>query len=329
MNGKATKKDYIYYHLISGYPASKIKDFKEIKCSSSYISKVIKQFISHRYIKEIYEKNERGQKRPTKPKLYGRGRKQYPAKLTNLTSGSLMVPSKKPEIKPTEQPRLNLICVYYKVLEKPSQIVRGHSFMVNNTKYIDTKKYFEFGRVNFRLINEKALRIFMPSTYVDANNLRDTKLLLYGLAKDCSNWYQKRFGVKLGDPEIRQDYEIAIAENDPFLSELSQKYGMIKLVDENNDVIMWWDKSKGYLEGETTKERIAENKVLGPIKIGNIEDRVYHMQQQIEALNMTFEGLEGKIGSLAMSMDKLQSSIDKVNEFFDRPPGPDERREIT
>lgn len=320
---KYTKKDLIYYYLIQGYPATKIKGFTDIKCDKSYVSKIIKMFKKQGYIIEVFEKNEKGKLRPTKPKLYQKGKRDYPTKFTKSTSRSL-------NPKFNEHPRLNLVVLYFKVFKEPKNpdflVEKGHSWTINNTTYVDVKHVFDVGRVTFRLINNKSLIVFMPEHMVSSGELRHLKDKLYTRAIECSNWFQKKTGCKLGLPEIHQDYHIAIAEHDPFLSEMCSQYGIVKIVDENNREICWWDRSKGYLEFETRDERIAEIKAFNPVIVSNLQDRVWMLQGQVESMLMLFDGLVDKI-------DRLQSSINSLNDameiFKSQSSIPDSKTDVT
>ena len=64
-------------------------------------------------------------------------------KLTNVTSGTL-----KDHRKLIENPRLNLICLQYEIIEPPEKEIPGHRWANNNTTYLDHKEKFECGQGN-------------------------------------------------------------------------------------------------------------------------------------------------------------------------------------
>lgn len=324
MKKNAVKKDLIYHYLIQGYPACKIKEFKDINCTKGYISQVVRQLVSKGYIQEVLEKTPSGKLLHKKPKLYSKTHKQYPSKFSDLTS--------RVSVDHVEQPRLNLICLYYHVVSKPKKEVMGHSWTINNTRYVDVKHVFPEGRVTFRIINEGTLVVFMPEVVVRVEDLRHTRQRLFVKAQEYANWFQKTFGCSLGLPEIRQDYHIAVGERDPFLMELCKDYGLVKVLDEKDNVLFWWDRSKGFLEFETKSEKIAENRVLMPLVVENLQDRVFLLTSEVEALSMVFEGFEEKIRRVETGISSLTGSIEVLNGKLDvllHPPSrPDEGLEV-
>lgn len=305
------KKDLIYFYAIQGYAATKIKDFKDIACSKAYVSKIINQHIKNGYLIEIKERNEKGQLRSKKPKLYGKTNKAYPSKLTNFTSRALTTP--------TEQPRLNLVTTMY-VIKEPlatqpendkEEKITVHSWIgANNVKFIDVKKIFDIGRITIRVVNEKRLIVFMPEFFRDPTDLRHSKQILFGKAQEYCTWFCRKYGCRVGLPELYEgDPHIAIGERDPFLMELSSKYGMIKLIDHEGNTIDWWDSSKGYFEFETRLEKQAEIKAFMPVIVENLQDRVFKLQSEIESLCMLIEGFETKI-------ERLIDSTERLNRLF-------------
>lgn len=107
----------IYAYAKEGYAQLKIA--KLCKVSPPYVCKVIKELIEDKFLREIFReevKNGQKHKRKTKPIKYEPTDKEYNIfnKLTNSTSGVL------------EDPRLNLICIKYSILERPKKEVPGH-----------------------------------------------------------------------------------------------------------------------------------------------------------------------------------------------------------
>lgn len=292
------KKDKIYHYIIQKYAPSKIA--KLLKCSKPYVSKIIKQLINEGYIVEVFKKDGSC----TKPKIYDKTSKSYPSKLTDYSSGI--------NIRPIEQPRLNLIALKFSILDPPKKNIPGKHYTAGNTNFITYSKLFVEGRVTFKVISDKILVVFMPETIVSPEQIRHTKHALYDLALSYSNWFEKTFICKLGDGSLYQDYHIAIHESDPYLVEMSKKYGMLKVIDSKGNVIAWWDFSKGPSEFETRDEKIAENKVFGPVISMNLQDRVYHLESEIAALNLAIEAFEATLHDMARK-------INRINDMF-RPP---------
>lgn len=275
----------------------------------------------------VYEKvtiNGVVQNRKTKPILYSATDIIYPVdgKLTNSTSRTQGCYNND-----TENPRLNLICVIYPIIEIPAEAVPGHSWTNNNTQYLDHKEKFACGEVTFRLINNTQLVIWKPEKVVDKRHIRNCTDKIYSEMQEYANWFQKRFRCKLGLPEIYQDYHLAFQENDPVLRDYVEKNGIIKVVDGAGRVIAWWDQSKGHPEFETSDERIAETRVFAPMKIIWLEDKIPVLENKIDALestltNKVLNNLEEKIGSIIEN--KISQIIEKqLSRFFEKPKQPD------
>ena len=211
----------------------------------------------------------------------------------------------------------------FDILEPPQITIPGKRFVAGNTVFIDYSKLFKEGNVTFRLISDKTLVVFMPEVVVSPNRIRHTKQLLYQRVLRYSNWFQKRFHCKLGDSSLYQDFHIAIHETDPYLSEMAKKYGMLKVSDSKGDVIAWWDFSKGPCEFETRDEKIAENKVFAPIISMNLQDRVYHLESEIEAQGMVIKALNTKF-------DEIEKLLGEIRDIVTpKPIGPDEKKDVT
>lgn len=314
---KTTKKDRIYQYLINGYYAEEIKDFKDIKCTKGYLSQVIKDFLKKDYIKLIDKY----------PKRYGESLVPYPRMFSDFTSGL----SKDP----LEQPRIHLNIIKYKILEKPKlelkneKNIKIQTWENNNTKYIQLSRITDIGTVHFRLCNYKTLILYTPGFFTEPINFRQTKIMLVQKAEELANWFTKTYACKLGEMQIATKSDIAIGEADPYMQDMNQKYGAVKLVDHTGKVIYWWDNSKDYFEFETRKEDIAEIKVFMPLIVKNLQDRVFNIQQQLEAQNMVIESFELKIQKLREQQNKFfdeilnivkekePPKIDKNDEYID------------
>lgn len=283
----------IYKYAIQGYPQSKIASF--LRIDKAYVNRVIKELIREGYIKPVCEN--------TKPIIYEATNKLYPVdeKLTKSTSGGL-------------SPRLNLIVLKYRILKPPEVKVDGKEWVANNTRFVDHRELFDEGYVTFRIINDKVLVVFMPEQIVDAVHIRHTRQLLYEKAQDYANWFQKTYRCQLGLPEIYQDYHIAFLEKDPFLNQMVQKYGMVKLVDCENRVIAWYDQSKGSPEFETRDERIAEIKAFLPVVVANLEDRLFDFENRLSALEMLFSSVKDDIGVLS---ERIENSVRKLDALIE------------
>jgi len=312
------RKEKILKYLLAGFPSCKVKDFKDIKCTKQYIYKLIKKWKKQGIIEEVYEINEKGKKRKTKPILYGRGGRLTEAKSTKLTSGV------SPETaKIYEKPmRLNLVVLYYKIIEKPKKKIVGKKFNLRGVSVIDFVHVFAEGKVTFRIFNNESMQVFMPETEVKAMHLRHTKKLMYEKAMVYANWFQKRFHCRLGLPEIRQDFHIAIEEKNPKLIELCNKHGVIKVM-EDDKLLYWWDKSKGEVEFETREEEIAEEVALQPIKILWLKDKVEFLDNEVKMLKQLYnDGFD----ELNKKLDDINNDIKKILEVKEGKP--DEKLDV-
>jgi hypothetical protein len=289
------------------------------------VCKIIKQHITDGYLEEvdeIFTLNGFVHKRKTKPILYSATDKIYPVddKLTNSTSRTQGCYNND-----TEDPRLNLICVIYPIIEIPAEAVPGHSWVNNNTVYVTHKERFECGEVTFRLINNQQLVIWKPEKVIDKRHIRNCTDKIYSQMQEYANWFQKRFRCKLGLPEIYQDYHLAFQENDPVLRDYVEKHGIIKVVDGEGRVIAWWDQSKGHPEFETSDERIAEARVFAPMKIIWLEDKMHSLENSIKDI---------KTAIVIEVVNEIKSSIvtdikKEVSHLFENQRQPDSFKDVT
>jgi len=235
------------------------------------------------YLKEVYNnitKNGIVYKQKTKPILYHATDKEFlwNDKLTHLTSGG------RSENNLVENPRLNLRCLKYPIIEPPKREIIGDSWVNNNTQYTDYKREFNCGEVTFRIINNITLVIWIPEKIVDRCYIRNISTKVHSDIQLYADWFQKEFCCKLGSPSPYQDLHMAFKENDPMLCNLVDKYGLLKIIDIDNRVVGWWDKSKKYVEFETHDERIAEARAFYPYKIVFFEDKISELEASIEKL---------------------------------------------
>jgi hypothetical protein len=168
---------------------------------------------------------------------------------------------------------------------------------------------------------------------IDKLHIRDCTSKIYAEAQFYANWFQKRFKCKLGPPEIYQDYHLAFQENDPLLCDYVANNGILKIVNGDGKVIMWYDRSKGYTECETHDERIAEAKAFAPLIIMNLEDRVYNLEKNIDSI------VDEKIKKFEKDIvDKIVNDFDtrisaviekRINMLFDNPRLPDTFDDVT
>lgn len=286
MNTVNKKKDLIYHYAIQGYYASEIRSFKDIDCVKSYVSKILNQLEIEGYIEPI-KKTYKKQKKFVR---YRKTEKIYPVKFTKSVSGGSNFA--------IERPRLNMISVKFEFIKFPKNRIDGKSFFLNKTRIIDYKHVFPDETINFRLIGNKWLVVFIPEHLVSADHFRNTKDYLYKRANKYAYWFMDYFDCVVGDPSIYQDFEIAVKENDPYLSELARKHGMLKLVDSNNNVVSWYDFSKGYCEFESRNEDIAEIKAFMPMIVSDLQSRVLSMQNDIESHNSILDYLNNRINDL-------------------------------
>ncbi len=303
-----------------------------INVSTPLVCKVIKKLKRWGYLREVYKEiNIDGFviEKKTKPILYVPTDKIYPvdAKLTNFTSGTLNGTADS-----INDPRLNLICVQYSIIEPPTEDIPGHSWSINNTKYLDYKHEFECGKITFRIINDIKLVIWYPERIVDKRHVRGFTDKIYAKVQPYANWFQKKFHCKLGLPEIYQDYHIAFQENDPILREYTEKHGILKIVDGDGRVLGWWDKSKGSPEFETREERIAEARIFAPFKIIWLEDKFNELDKKIDKIEET---IVDKI--ITIFDERLSSVIEKkvtpiieeqFNKYFTSHDLPDTFRDV-
>jgi len=321
----------IYSYAIQGYSQDTIARFVHV--TPPYVCKIIKAFIKDRYLKEVFNKTDINGVivyKKTKPKMYAPTDKIYTIydKLTKSTSGAST-----PYGKVIDDPRLNLICVQYEIIELPKEEVPGHRWTNNNTTYLDYKKEFDIGTVTFRIINDIKLVLWLPEKVIDKKHIRGCSTKIYVEAQDYANWFQKHFRCKLGLPETYQDYHIAFQENDPLLCDYVAKHGIIKLIDSKGRVLTWWDQSKGYSEFETRDERIAEIRAFAHLKIMWLEDKIPVLENKIDALessltNKVMNTLEEKIGSIIEN--KVGPIIEKqLSRFFEKPKQPDSFKDVT
>jgi len=325
----------IYHYARQGYSQDTIARFVHV--TPPYVCKIIKKLINKGYLQELYNKvdiNGVVVNKKTKPKMYAPTDIIYPIdnKLTNSTSGAST-----PHQKIMDDPRLNLICVQYEIVDLPKEVVHGHQWTNNNTTYLDYKKDFEIGTVTFRIINDSKLVLWLPEKVIDKKHIRGCTTKIYNEAQEYANWFQKQFRCRLGLPETYQDYHIAFQENDPLLCDYVAKHGIIKLVDSEGKVIAWWDQSKGTPEYETQDERIAENRAFAPFKIKWLEDKIPVLEKKIDSLessltNQILKILEEKIGSIIEK--KVGPIIEKqfekqLSRFFEKPKQPDSYKEVT
>jgi DNA-binding Lrp family transcriptional regulator len=311
----------IYLYAAKGYAQSDIAKF--LKVTPAFVCKVIKKLNELGYLKEIYNKiiiDGIEKLKKTKPILYSPTDMVYPlnTKLTNLTSGMLNNDLE-------NEPRLNLICVQYTIIEPPTEPIPGHSYCNNNTSYVDYKNEFECGKITFRIINNAKLVIWYPEKVIDKRHLREITNKIYSEIQPYANWFQKRFHCRLGLPEIYQDYHIAFQEKDPLIREYIEKYGILKIIDVDGRVIGWWDKSKGYNEFETRDERIAEAKIFAPYKIIWLEDKIRNIENDLEEkIKIIFEE---KIGPIIE--EKIAAIIQKeFSRFFNQPKKSDNFEDV-
>ena len=103
------------------------------------------------------------------------------------------------------------------------------------------------------------------------------------LAEKYADWFAQEFNCVLGESSTYQNYEIAVAENDPFLSEMAKKHGLLKIIDSSGTVLSWYDFSKGYCEFETTNENLAEIKAFMPLIVNDLNNRVLSLTGEVEA----------------------------------------------
>ena len=321
----------IYSYAIQGYSQEKIA--RLVHVTPPYVCKIIKAFIKDGYLKEVYNKTDINGvivNKKTKPKMYAPTDIVYTIddKLTNSTSGA-----SNSYRKLIDDPRLNLKCVQYAIIELPKEEVPGHPYTNNNTTYLDYKKDFDIGTVTFRIINDVKLVLWLPEKVIDKMHIRGCSTKIFTEAQDYANWFQKNFRCKLGLPETYQDYHIAFQENDPLLCDYVAKHGIIKLIDGEGRVIMWWDQSKGYSELETRDERIAETRAFAHLKIMWLEDKIPVLENKIDALesslaNKVLNIIEEKIGSIME--EKVGFIIEKqLSRFFEKPKQPDSFKDVT
>jgi len=312
MTKQIKKKDLIYHYAIQGYYANEIKSFKDINCNKSYVSKILNQLINEGFIEPII-KTYKKQKKFVR---YRKTSKIYPVKFTKsvsraepktLTPVNLFASNSH-----IEKPRLNLISIKFSIVKYPKTKIEGNHFFLNKTPIVDYKHVFPECTINFRLIGNKWLVVFLPEHIVSADHFRNTRDYLYKMAYKYANWFMDYFNCVVKEPSIYQDYEIAVEEKDPYLSELAKKHGMLKIIDSKGDVISWYDFSKGYCEFETKDENLAEIKAFMPIIVKDLENRVYHIESEIASFSMALDSLESLIRDTVVK-------VDNIHKLFKQP----------
>lgn len=281
----------IYKYATMGFSQSHIAKVL-LKIDPGYVNRIVKKLIADGYIEEVKEKiliNGKPIYKRVWPILYKPTDIIYPldaAILPKKTSGVL------------NDPRINLICLQYNIIKPIELEPAGHKWINKNTEYIDLKEIFPIGVVTFRLINKTKLIVWLPEKQIGKEHLRNIKDKAYVMAQSYVAWFEKKYRCRVGLPEIYQDYHIAFTESDPLLNDLVKQHGILKLIDADGRVISWWDQSKGIPEYETQDERLAEARAFYPNKIVILEDKLYHLEEQITRMENSINGLVEKIDSL-------------------------------
>jgi len=325
VKNRENKKKIIIEYLAQGYPACKIHSFKSVSCTKGYISQVAKWAVRQGFLVEIKEKNNRGQHRSKYPKIYTYGHKKFSnanrRKFSNSPSGI--------SLQAFEQPRLNMVSLQYVVIKKPSVELIGNVFWMGKTKVVDVRRSTAVGSVLFRFISDKKLVVMMPSFFGECDDFRSIKQRLFSYSQEVVNDLCKELDFRVGLPELYEPEEYGFNESDPYLELLCKKYGMLKVVDQDNNVLFWWDQSpkkKGIcgrsdVEMETKEERLAEIKAFMPMIVDNLQDRVFQIGQDVAAQGMLLESFEYKLKD-------IQSSVEELLKLIKNNSKPDEFKEV-
>jgi hypothetical protein len=236
------KKQKIIDYLKQGIPLSKIANFKDIKCSRSYTYKVAAEAEKNGLI--IKDDRLRIADVHGRPKQELAIYKSTGEDFTDSRWGGKFS-------------RFHHIRLYYDIeaplIKKPAgktiklkNGVTQTSFRVNQGKY----------HVTFMVYNEKRL-VVAVSEEMDAKNFSMISEL-ETIASDAAAWFQRNYGGSLSLPLIKEKPHIAVREDDPRLIEL------MKDVERFDTGTSWYDRSKGYLEFETTEEEILKIKASEP-----------------------------------------------------------------
>jgi len=221
-----------------------------------------------------------------------------------------------------EQPRFHLISVQYVITKKPSVEPKGNIYFMDSTRIIDVKRATAVGSVLFRFISDKKLVVMLPALSGCVDDFRSLKSRLYSYAQEQVNIICKEYDMRVGLPELYQDPHIAFMENDPYLQDMCKKYGMLKISDQDGNVLAWWDQSnKPEVEFETREERLAEIKTFMPMIVDNLQDRVFQIGQDVAAQGMVLESFEHKLKD-------IQSSVEELLKLIKHNSKPDEFKEV-
>ena len=268
------KREKILEYLKAGTPPARIAGFKEINCNRSYVYAILKQAIENGILvkDDLTFANWAGETKKWQTTYKATGRKP----LENHRGSST-----------------HYIRLYFEILSPLKKTPEGKQWSSSGTDFIFFDKVEGDLRVSFRICNMKELvaTIEMPILMTDQN--LDDVAIERGL--QCSAWFTRNYGGSLSLPQQKEHFHYAIPEKDQEIVEWIEKIGHFEKGDE------WWDKSRGFVEYETTDERKLKVKA-------NIVDVVM--------------GLDDRLTRLEKNIEKLSTSIERISNLLERPTLP-------
>lgn len=192
------------------------------------------------------------------------------------------------------------IRLYFEIIKPLQRIPDGKRWKASGTEFIFFDKVEGDFRASFRICNLKELCVTIEMPIALGEKSLNDMAIERGL--NCSAWFTRNFGGSLSLPSMNEYPHYALPEEDRDMVELIDKIGVLKIGDE------WWDKSRGFVEYETTDEKKLKIKA--------------NMVEYVMSLDERLERMEN-------SMARLASSIEKLTNLIERPMMPDtDRREI-
>ncbi len=276
-------KAKIYRLLCEGFSQRKI----------AIISGVTRQRVSQITAELVREKYVYTRCQIAKPRLYKPTDRPFPKTL----------PLKKKDVKqirPGCQVDSIEICRAHSLnfvlpLERPFKIPVSwsKSWRNNGTVYHQFSKIFDIGQITIRLIEGKKssnVVFFLPEKYLTKEELEHFDRVMYRYVNQVSNWFQKRYGCKLGVPSVYQKPEFAIPE-DPETLFVGNRYNI-------HTETSWVDASEGTPEWETNDIEIAKAKIQSGERIISLEKKLEHMEKILVSLDSKIMSLDGKLENL-------------------------------
>ena len=295
-----TKKELIIEYLKKGMPPARIATLQDIKCSRNHVYRVAKWAVENGLLEP--DDTLKTCISPTSTKQGVLIFKPTGKETANSRWG--------PKTSRFHHIRLTfpiLTSLLKKPIGKTTKLKNGVtqiSFTIKQGRYDAT----------FMLYNEKTL-VVAVSEEIDAKNFT-MSTELYSVALGAANYFQRNFGGKLGEPLIREQPHFALKEDDPQIVEMMAD---IELYDQGTS---WWDRSKGFLEWETSDERLLKVKASMPECICELQDRMDKIESLVEKMGTMVE-------KMMKSQETLMKNTEKLMSIFDRPVTIDERRDVT